>query len=69
MSIKHILADGRQLDTLEGYTLPYNGTTEAAYRLLAEFLKGGAGIGTGKETQRGLEADRGHAAAQAAAAY
>lgn len=51
MKIKHILADGRQLETLEGYTLPYNSTTETAYRLLAELLKGGVGNGTETETE------------------
>ena len=69
MKIKHILADGRQLETLEGYTLPYNGTTETAYRLLAELLRGGVGNGTETEAQRRVEAYRGYTAAQAAAAY
>lgn len=69
MRIKHILADGRQLETLEGYTLPYNGTTETAYRLLAELLRGGVDDGTEPTAQQRLAAYRGHAAAQAAPAY
>ena len=42
--IKHILSDGRQLETLKGYTLSYNETTETVYRLVAEFLRGGGKV-------------------------
>lgn len=68
MKIKHILADGRQLETLKGYTLPYNGTTETAYRLLAELLRGGGAVEQ-QETKQRLEAYRGAEAAETAAAY
>lgn len=37
--IKHVLADGRILNHIEGYQVPYTETTEVAYRLLAEFAK------------------------------
>ena len=39
--IKHVLADGRILDSIEGFRLPYTDTTAVAYRLLAGLLEGG----------------------------
>lgn len=36
--IKHILADGTELKSIEGRTIPPTGKTEAVYRLIAEFL-------------------------------
>lgn len=36
--IKHILADGTELKSIEGQTIPPTGKTEAVYRLIAEFL-------------------------------
>lgn len=69
MRIKHILADGRQLETIEGYTLPYNRATETAYRLLAEFWKGGGCIDADTQTKRRLEAHRGDETAKAAATH
>lgn len=42
--IKHVLADGRILDSIEGFRLPYTDTTAAAYRLLAGLLEGGGGV-------------------------
>ena len=43
--IKHVLSDGRTLDSLEGFRLPYTQATETAYRLLAGFLEGGGRVG------------------------
>ena len=34
--IKHILADGTQLKSIEGRIIPPTGKTEAVYRLIAE---------------------------------
>lgn len=42
--IKHVLADGRILDSIEGFRFPYTAATETAYRLLAELLEGGGRI-------------------------
>ena len=36
--IKHILADGTELKSIEGRTIPPTGKTEAVYRLIAGFL-------------------------------
>lgn len=36
--IKHILADGTELKSIEGRTIPPTGKTEAVYRLIADFL-------------------------------
>ena len=38
ISIKHILADGIELKSIEGRIIPPTGKTEAVYRLIAEFL-------------------------------
>lgn len=50
--IKHILSDGRVLDDITGITVPRNGHTETAYRVLAEILEGGKSHGT---AQRGVQ--------------
>ena len=42
--IKHVLSDGRTLDSIEGFRLPYTEATAAAYRLLAGRLEGGGQI-------------------------
>ena len=42
--IKHVLADGRTLDSIEGFRLPYTDATAAAYRLIAGLLEGGGQI-------------------------
>lgn len=38
--IKHILADGTELKSIEGRIVPPTGKTEAVYRLIAELLTG-----------------------------
>ena len=47
--IKHVLADGRTLDSIEGFRLPYEEATETAYRLLAGFLEGGGRVGRDRQ--------------------
>ena len=42
--IKHVLSDGRTLDSIEGFRLPYTEATAAAYRLLAGLKEGGGQI-------------------------
>lgn len=37
--IRHFLADGREVESIEGFIVPREGATEAAYRILAEFAK------------------------------
>lgn len=36
--VKHILADGTELKSIEGRVIPPTGKTEAVYRLIADFL-------------------------------
>ena len=36
--IKHILADGTELKSIEGRTIPPTGKTEAVYKLIAGFF-------------------------------
>lgn len=57
--IKHVLSDGRVLDSIDGFRLPYTDATAAAYRLLAGLLEGGGGDRSTKKTR--------HTAAQKAA--
>ena len=50
--IKHVLADGRVLDSIDGFKIPYTPATEAAYRLLAEFwMRGGRNYGRTEKTR------------------
>lgn len=37
--IRHILADGREVDSIEGFVVPCTGTTEAVYHLAAECMR------------------------------
>ena len=36
--IKHVLADGREVKSIEGMVIPATGRTAAVYNLAAEFL-------------------------------
>ena len=37
--ITHVMADGRVLDSIEGYVIPCSGHTAVVYRILADCLK------------------------------
>lgn len=37
--IRHILADGREVKSVEGLVVPHTGATAAVYRIVAEFAK------------------------------
>ena len=37
--IKHVLADGREVDSIEGLLIPTTGPTAAVYRIIADFAK------------------------------
>nr|WP_302141678.1 hypothetical protein [uncultured Schaedlerella sp.] len=50
--IKHVLADGRILDSIDGFRIPYEEATETAYRLLAGFLEGGGRVGRDRQKTR-----------------
>lgn len=39
--IKHILSDGRCLDSIEGYKVPINSATLSAYKTLKNVIEGG----------------------------
>lgn len=47
--IRHILADGREVKSVEGLVVPHTGATAAAYRLVAEFAKNLPEISRNKE--------------------
>lgn len=40
--VKHVLADGTELKSIEGRTIPPTGKTEAVYRLIAELVRSAA---------------------------
>lgn len=37
--IKHILADGREVESIEGMVIPRTGTTAAVYRIVEGFVR------------------------------
>lgn len=37
--VRHILADGREVDSIEGFVIPMNGPTAAVYHIAVEFYK------------------------------
>ena len=38
VKVHHILADGREVDSIEGYVIPNSGETAAVYRLVADLI-------------------------------
>lgn len=37
--VRHILADGREVESVKGFVIPPTGATAAVYHIAAEFLK------------------------------
>lgn len=37
--IKHILSDGRELESVEGFVIPSTGPTAAVYRIAVDFAR------------------------------
>lgn len=37
--VRHVLADGREVDSIEGFVIPTTGPTAAIYHMAAEFYK------------------------------
>lgn len=37
--IKHVLADGRVVDSIEGFVVPCTGATEVVYRIVTDFYR------------------------------
>ena len=37
--IIHILSDGREVESIEGYVIPTTGPTEAVYKILADHAR------------------------------
>lgn len=37
--VRHFLADGREVDSIEGYVIPHTGETAVIYRIIADFIK------------------------------
>ncbi len=38
-TVKHVMSDGRHLDSIDGYVIPCTGPTAAVYRVIAEMSK------------------------------
>lgn len=39
LKIKHVLADGRKIDSIDGFVIPETGPTAAVYRIAADFAR------------------------------
>ena len=39
MAIRHILADGREVESVEGLVVPHTGATAVVYRMISELAK------------------------------
>lgn len=50
--IKHILADGTQLNSIEGIVIPATGKTEAVYHLIARMIAEGGVKGNSSQQQK-----------------
>ena len=37
--VRHIMADGSERDSIEGYVIPVNEYTEIAYRIMAKWIR------------------------------
>ena len=37
--IKHVLADGREVESIEGFVVPHTGATAAVYQIVAEVAR------------------------------
>lgn len=37
--VRHILADGREVESIEGMVIPNSGPSAAVYRIAAEFIQ------------------------------
>ncbi len=44
IKVKHVLADGRRLDSIEGFVLPNSGATAAVYRIAEELVLKQGGV-------------------------
>lgn len=47
--IRHILADGREVESVEGFVVPPTGPTAAVYSIVVEFAKNHKDIKKNKE--------------------
>ncbi len=39
VKVHHILADGRKVDSIDGYVVPNGGETAAVYQLIADLIQ------------------------------
>lgn len=37
--VRHILADGREVESIEGFVIPPTGATAAVYRIVADIMR------------------------------
>lgn len=49
--VKHILADGREVESIDGKVIPTTGPTEAVYRIALEHAKKNKAEGSSKSVK------------------
>lgn len=54
--VRHILADGREVKSIEGLVVPNTGATAAVYRIVTEFAKNHQTKTTNKEETKDASA-------------
>ncbi len=54
--IKHVMADGRELDSIEGIVIPTTGPTAAVYQIIANHAKQRTKSDDSKNNERLIEA-------------
>lgn len=54
--IRHILADGREVKSVEGLVVPYTGKAAAVYHIVAEFAKNHKEVKNNKEETKNATA-------------
>jgi hypothetical protein len=51
--IKHIMADGHEVDSVEGFVVPATGVTTAVYKIVADFIcKSGTPVCSNEDRKR-----------------
>lgn len=61
MRVRHVLADGAEVDSIEGMVIPITGPAAAAYRIVVDILKGMARDGKDRKAKADADARAGEA--------
>lgn len=56
MAIRHILADGREVESINGLVVPHTGATAEVYRIITEFAKNHPKVTKHKEETKNASA-------------